>query len=212
MTRWEIINTIIQRKNYKSYLEIGVRDGLCFFHVNCPDKTGVDPNPTSDHTTHIMKSDDYFKSLNEYKKFDIIFIDGLHLEYQVDRDISNSLDHLSEGGTIVIHDCNPPTKMHAGEAPVFEHPINGEWNGTVYLSLMKLRTSGELMLITVDADWGVGILTKEKSEPIKKFKSDIDLWCFFDKNRSKILNLISVEEFKNKDVFYDMQSKFKTVF
>ena len=52
MKRYEIINRIIQTKNYKDYLEIGVRDGECFKEIRCLNKTGVDPNPTSPHTAH----------------------------------------------------------------------------------------------------------------------------------------------------------------
>ena len=197
MKRYEIINRIIQTKNYKDYLEIGVRDGECFKEIRCLNKTGVDPNPTSPHTTHRQTSDDFFRSIPEETKFDIVFIDGLHLDFQVDRDIHNSLKHLREGGTIVLHDCNPPTIHHAGETPVFSPPINGEWNGTVYLSLIKLRLyNSGLDLKTVDSDWGVGILTKGISKTIDVFPTEALSWEFFNKNRELILNLISVENFK----------------
>ena len=59
---------------------------------------------------YIQESDDYFSSLDKTIKYDLIFIDGLHLEHQVDKDINNSLNHLSENGVIIIHDCNPITE------------------------------------------------------------------------------------------------------
>lgn len=196
MTRYDIINRIIENKEYKNYLEIGVRDGECFQEICCENKTGVDPNPTSNHTTHIMTSDSFFESIGKDQKFDIIFIDGLHLDFQVDRDIENSLNHLSEGGTIVLHDCNPPTRHHAAESPVFTYPANGYWNGTVYLSLIKLRLyKSDVKLVTVDTDWGVGILTREISETLDAFPRDAISWEFFYANRNEILSLISPEEF-----------------
>jgi len=143
-----------------------------------------------------MTSDSFFETLDPSQKFDIIFIDGLHLDHQVDKDIENSLKHLEEGGTILLHDCNPPTKDHAAENPVFTAPANGNWNGTVYLSLIKLRLyKNDLKLVTVDTDWGVGILTRELSETINVFPSEATTWDFFTLNRQQILDLISTEEF-----------------
>lgn len=198
MYRYDIINKLIEAKEYSSYLEIGVRDGQCFEKIKCDNKTGVDPYPTTGHTTHIMTSDDYFKQLSHNVKFDIIFIDGLHVHDQVDKDIENALEHLSEGGTIILHDCNPPTQFHALDYPVYTPPANGNWNGSVYLSLIKLRIKNhKLKLVTVDTDWGIGILTKESSAPIPAhLESDVN-WEFFNENRQEILDLISCEDFLN---------------
>ena len=196
MTRYDIINRIIKSKGYENYLEIGVRDGECFRMINCQNKTGVDPNPTSSDTTHKMTSDEYFSNLSPEDKFDIVFIDGLHIDEQVNRDIENSLKHLKEGGTIVLHDCNPPTESHALEYPVFGPPANGNWNGTVYLSLIKLRLyRDDLILKTVDSDWGVGILNLGESKKIDAFPGTSVNWEFFDTNREEILGLISVSDF-----------------
>ena len=196
MTRYDIINRIIKSKGYENYLEIGVRNGECFRMINCQNKIGVDPNPISSDTTHKMTSDEYFSNLSMDEKFDIIFIDGLHIDDQVDRDIENSLKHLKEEGTIVLHDCNPPTEIHALEYPVFGPPANGNWNGTVYLSLIKIRLYREdLVLKTVDSDWGVGILNLGKSKKIDSFPGSSINWGFFDSNREEILGLISVSDF-----------------
>lgn len=198
MFRYDIINKLVEAKRYQSYLEIGVRDGQCFEQIKCNNKTGIDPFPTSGHTTHIMTSDDYFKQLNPDVNFDIIFIDGLHVHTQVDKDIQNSLEHLNEGGTIVLHDCNHPTQFHALDYPVFTPPANGDWNGSVYLSLIKLRIKNhKLKLVTVDTDWGVGILTEESSAPIAAHLDTDVNWEFFDKNRQEILDLISCQDFLN---------------
>lgn len=56
-----------------------------------------------------MNSDNFFKKYPT-KKYDIIFIDGLHESEQVSKDIHNSVNALNERGVIIIHDYNPETK------------------------------------------------------------------------------------------------------
>ncbi len=199
MTRYQILNCLIEHHGYKNYLEIGVRDGACFTQVRCLRKTSVDPNPITDHTSHKMTSDEFFSGLDDDDTYDLIFIDGLHLEAQVDKDISNSLRHLSSGGSIVLHDCNPPTLSHAGEEQSSEPPANGNWNGTVYRSIIKLRIfRPDLSLLTVDSDWGVGILSRAASSILEADAAESVCWEFFDRHRQEILNLISPEEFKRR--------------
>lgn len=194
-----MINKIIESNGFSDYLEIGVRDGECFKEIKCANKIGVDPNPSSSDTTHKMTSDEFFESWDESKKFDLIFIDGLHIEDQVDKDIQNSLKFLKEGGYIVLHDCNPPTSFHALEYPVFTPPANGNWNGTVYRSIIKVRLyRKDLILETVDSDWGVGILRRGKSETINAFPAEAMTWDWFSSNKKEVLNLITPEEFISK--------------
>ena len=45
--------------------------------------------------------------LKNTKKFDVIFIDGLHEYYQIRKDVINSLKYLDKNGYIVIHDLFP---------------------------------------------------------------------------------------------------------
>ena len=42
-SRLEIVQDIINKKNYKNYLEIGCDNDVLFNHVNCQKKVGVDP-------------------------------------------------------------------------------------------------------------------------------------------------------------------------
>ena len=206
MKRFDIINYLIEKNSYSKYLEIGINNGECFNKIKCSNKTGVDPNKDCYVATHHLSSDDFFHNLNKDEKFDIIFIDGLHIDTQVDKDIENSLNHLSEGGTVVLHDTNPPLKLHAGETICYDAPINGNWTGTVYKSIIKLRNNrDDLEIKTVDTDWGVTILTKNKSQKLNlvSFNNEIT-WDFFDINRKEILNLISPEEFYK---LYDLKKK-----
>lgn len=47
MNRLDILNTIIKRYNFQSYLEIGVFGGYTFNNILCQHKIGVDPDKNS---------------------------------------------------------------------------------------------------------------------------------------------------------------------
>ncbi len=194
-SRTSLINHLISKYNFKNYLEIGVRDGRNFEKILIKNKVGVDPNPTKDIINlQKISSDDFFKINKDF--FDIIFIDGLHLESQVDRDIEGSLKFLSDKGFIIMHDCNPPTEFHQRD----NYEVNGKfptWNGTVWKSFAKLRMAElNLEISCVNCDWGVGIIKHGKSKPFKSTQS-LD-FKFLDNNRVELLNLISVENFIKK--------------
>lgn len=207
-SRTEIINFLLSLKQNRTYyLEIGVRNPEDNFnHIKADIKYGVDPglefkeNPVDFKLT----SDDFFiklsknEILNNSIKFDIIFIDGLHLAEQVDRDIINSLLYIREDGFIVIHDCNPPSEWHAREKHDYHlTPANGYWNGTTWKAFLKWRFNPDVYSCCIDADWGVGILSKkynigkniDYTNPF--FEFDI-----FDRNRQKYLNLVDFDTFK----------------
>ena len=195
MTRTEIINSLIYEYNYKSYLEIGVntpsQPGYNWIGVKIPLKHGVDPNV---ETTFKMTSDEFFKN-HIAQKYDIIFIDGLHLFEQVYKDIINSLLYLNDNGTIVVHDCNPleeitQRRIRASDA----------WHGDVWKAILKLRTEEkDLEIFTIDTDEGCGLIRRGRQELLVVDK-DIDKYNFsyLQKNRQNILNLISINVFKQK--------------
>lgn len=205
MTRIDIINTLIRRYGYKTYLEIGVHTKAhCFNHIIAQHKTSVDPGYENgnEHYDYRMESDKFFNALkssetklNPNMKWDIIFIDGLHLAEQVYRDVINSLEHLADGGTIVMHDCNPPHELIAREQmhPSWNHP--GEWCGTTWKAFYHFRqTRPDLRMWCVDTDWGVGIIkpgiseTAPRTNPFYEYET-------FRKNNVEYLNLISVDKF-----------------
>ena len=203
ISRTEIINYLIKKYSYKTYLEIGVRDPKTNFDkIKINFKDGIDPNwldTPIDGNQHIQESDDYFSSLDKTIKFDIIFIDGLHLEDQVDKDINSSLNHLSENGAIIIHDCNPITESRQRE----EYEVNGEypnWNGTTWKSWVKLRcTKSDLSMDVINADEGCGIIIRGSQtiwgkDPVEKCTE----YSYLKKYRQDLLNLISVSEFLSK--------------
>ena len=188
-TRIDIINYLIKKYNYKTYLEIGVQNGISFRAVELPveNKVGVDPDPFSEATVYTT-SDEFF--VENKKTFDIIFIDGLHEVDAVYRDINNALAILNEGGIVVCHDMNPLTK-EAQQVP----RIQKLWNGDCWLAWMKFRlNSPELSMHVVNIDHGCGVIKRgsQKTLEIHEFLTYENL----EKNRKEWLNLISVEEFK----------------
>ena len=168
MTRIDVINSIISEFGKKRYLEIGVRNTEdCFDKIHCKVKHSVDPGLEAkvNNATYKFTSDDFFSALIGKKldipahyKWDVIFIDGLHLAYQVERDVNNALYHLNPGGVIVMHDCNP-FLYENNPARLVEDYWGQNWNGTVWKVMHKIVSSrNDLRACTLDIDEGVGIV------------------------------------------------------
>jgi len=183
--RYELINFLISKYGYKSYLEIGIDNGVNFAEIKIDKKDGVDP---AGKCNYIMTSDDFFKNISAEQTYDIVFIDGLHLKEQVLKDVYNSLNHLSDNGTIVMHDCNPIEKYRA--SPEIH---DGKWNGTVWEAFVELRmTRSDISMIVLDMDFGCGIIRKGNQ---KLIPTQILSYSLLEKNRKLFLNLTSVKEF-----------------
>ena len=208
MQRYDIINWLIEKYGYKSDLEIGVAQGECYKKVKCEWKEGVDPNPDLNDVVISKMTSDSFFNLIGIQPYDIIFIDGEHLEAQAMRDITNSLKHLSEGGTIVVHDCNPPLANCAAKEPrVFvkhedgtEHSV---WNGTVWKAWVRTRLfNKDLTCRCVDADWGCGIIQRGPWLPFEGqiYSEDATRqhlsYPLMALDRANYLNLITVKQFR----------------
>ena len=205
--RTEVINFLLSTfPGETNYLEIGVRNPDDNFNsIYASKKYSVDPgiefkeNPVDFKLT----SDSFFEKLRKNEiltsdtKFDVIFIDGLHLAEQVDRDIKNSLDFIKDDGFIVMHDCNPPTEWHAREEPNCYHtPAVWYWNGTTWKAFLKWRFNPMVNTCCIDTDWGVGIISRTK--PVGKSIEATN--TFFEyhvlsNDRKRMLNLISYDDF-----------------
>lgn len=206
--RTDVLNFLLSlRQGDTTYLEIGVRNpNDNFKHVKATTKYSVDPgmefkeNPVDFQ----MTSDVFFQKLGANEvlsndiKFDVIFIDGLHLSWQVDRDIENALKYIKDDGFVVLHDCNPPTEWHARESYDCKHtPAQGLWNGTTWKAFFKWRFNTSINSCCVDTDWGVGILSKTHN--IGKSIAPTNLFYEYgilDENRKEHLNLIGFESLK----------------
>lgn len=206
MTRTEVINFLIKQNNYTSYLEIGIDNPDNNFNkIKIEDKTGVDPydkklrvathwnddnvGKFSKQIQYVMTSDEFFKQ--NQKKFDIVFIDGLHLDFQVKKDIENSLNFLNENGIIVLHDCLP--ERYEGQ---LERDIGYGWWGTVWKTFAFYRINrDDLNMKTIDTDCGLGIIQKGNQKKYELESGEGIEWDLFIKKRNQLMNVISVKDF-----------------
>lgn len=195
MQRHEFINYIAKHIHASSYLEIGVETGLNFSLIQIDLKIGIDPILMNASKSGILietTSDKFFRT--NAHKFDIIFIDGNHLYEQVLKDFENSLKNISSKGIIVLHDCNP-TKIAQQSRP----PVQHEWCGDVWKVVAKIRSEGEHEVFVIDSDYGLGFVIPNVK--VEKLKLPVPwkhlTWTHLHNYRKTLLNLISVEEFKN---------------
>lgn len=189
MTRTDIINKLIEKNNYISYVEIGTQNPNANFNkINAKVKTSIDPASIKGIDFQ-GTSDQFFESLTD-EKFDIIFIDGLHHSDQVDKDIKNSLKHLNSNGSIVCHDCLPTTE-DMQKVP----RITSEWTGDVWKSIAKLRVNrSDLYIYVVDTDYGCGVITKGFQKLYTPTEEYLN-YQYYSKNKIEMLNVISVKQF-----------------
>ena len=198
--RTDIINYILKKiKNNQSlskinYLEIG-----CFNNENFNQidnlrikKYGVDPEKGGNIR---QSSDDFFR--NNKDKFHCIFIDGLHIYNQVQRDLINSIECLHEGGYIIMHDCIPRNYI---EQNVPRFPGNLPWTGDVWKVCVELNKSRGIKLNIFLCDNGVGVIKVNTKEFKYHFlnneiqhKTFTDFINFYYENLNKI-EINNIEE------------------
>lgn len=183
---YPILNHFVEKYNYKSYLELGVRNkNSTFNHIKCDDKTGVDID-ASCQPTYVMSTDNFFLNEANNKKWDLIFIDGSHEKTQVRKDFDNSLNHLSEGGTIIMDDINPFNK----------ELLSSELCHNAWEVFAELKgTRDDLEMYGIESSF-CGIVRRGSQEPHSlKVEST---WEFLNKNRQIIINPISWQEIIKK--------------
>ena len=186
LTRTSVLNQLAAAFQYRSYLEIGLDQGVNFLQVEIEEKVGVDPSDAGFTPTHLATSDEFF--LLSEQTFDLIFIDGLHEEEHVRRDILNSLDVLNPGGTIVCHDINP---MNEVWQRVPRETI--VWSGDCWKAWVRLRAErADLEMVLLDCDCGVGII-RRGSQDLIDAPSELN-WDGLVENRAHWLNLVPETE------------------
>ena len=186
--RWDLIEYLIKKNNYKNYLEIGCDKNQLFSKVNIDNKIGVDPVSGG----NVRKtSDDFFKK--NKSNFDIVFIDGLHTYEQVKKDILNSVNCLLDEGIILVHDCMPDS---LGKQAVPRYKM--QWNGDVWKAIVDLRQQENLEIYTCEIDQGIAIIKKKKNTSTLKLDKPINKLKFKDyfNNYKEYMRVISLEKFK----------------
>ena len=116
LSRVALIQSLLDRCDNPTYLEVGVNVGLTFLNIDASLKIGVDPQFLFDwrqqrsQSTRLYEttSDCYFGSMAAgHDLFDVIFLDGLHTFEQTLRDLINAIDRLKPRGIVVIDDVLP---------------------------------------------------------------------------------------------------------
>lgn len=182
-----ILNYLATKKEYKSYLEIGCANDSNFSNIIIEEKTGIDP--ISGGTLKVT-SDTFFKTIEgSDKKFDLIFIDGDHSDVQVEKDILNSLDHLSEDGMIMVHDLLPKDELM--QKVPREVKI---WTGNGWKAWVRLRKVFSQGMVVIDTDFGCGLIHKGKNIKLKNVPQKLEFKDFVE-NKQKWMNIITVEDF-----------------
>jgi hypothetical protein len=175
INRWDLIQKLIDSNNFTNYLEIGCDGDDSFSKIKVENKIGVDPYSGG----NFRGTSDYFFSENS-KKFDCIFIDGLHEYNQVSEDIKNSLNVLNDNGIILLHDCLPTT-LHKQAVPRYKNI----WNGDVWKCIVYYRTLKNIDIVTCKIDQGISAVRKIKNKD------------FLD------LNVKNFKELKFRDFYYN---------
>ena len=89
MKRYDIINHLIKKHGFTSYLEIGCFQGENFNRIECEVKESVDPEFPA---TYQMTSDEFFTKY-VHREYGLVFVDGMHTARQAYKDIFNSMDY-----------------------------------------------------------------------------------------------------------------------
>jgi SAM-dependent methyltransferase len=148
--RASIVNLLMCSRPDGRYLEIGCADNQLFDAVLARRKTGVDP---ANGGTHRQTSDAFFEE-NPDARFDVVFIDGLHLYDQVRRDVVNALKALNPGGWIAIHDMLPRDWIEEHVPPI----STGGWTGDGWKVAFELAATPDIDFRLITIDHGIAVL------------------------------------------------------
>jgi hypothetical protein len=140
------INALATALKAQKYLEIGVWRGKTFMNVLVRNKDGVDPqfefdtnSYQSDVVSFFPTTSDVFFTHHASKKYDLIFLDGLHTFEQTLRDFCSSLSFSHKRTVWLIDDTVPSDIFSVHRNPQVAvqtraaHGIkNTSWHGDVF--------------------------------------------------------------------------------
>jgi hypothetical protein len=162
------IAQLVNQREARVYLEIGVQSGINLSGISVDTAFGVDPdfNLTTDPTVgkrvlrlHRMTSDAFFRDHGREVRaaglVDFAFLDGMHLFEYLLRDFYNTEAVSSKLGLITIHDCMPfdgemieRINNYTGRTP---GPNAGAWTGDVWKVILILeKYRPDLSVVLVD--------------------------------------------------------------
>jgi hypothetical protein len=138
-------------------------------------------------------------------RFDVILVDPYHTYDLSRRDLEAAWALLEPGGAMVVHDCLPPNEKLA--QPDFRP---GGWCGVTYKAYLDFVLGRpDLRYVTVDADFGCGIVRKialAAPAPPDPPAAEIAAWRgigrdfpaawrYFAAHKQSLLRLIDVDTF-----------------
>jgi hypothetical protein len=97
--------------------------------------------------------------ISEQRQYDVILLEPWHEYEESCEALAAALRLISEGGTIVVHDCLPPARDYATVR--YE---GGAWCGVTYKAFVDfVHARNDVAYLTVDTDFGCGIIRKRNS-------------------------------------------------
>lgn len=225
-TKVDVIHHLAATRGYRSYLEFctagtGFRyaeiehrrfDPCHRLLYNCP-KDFADGLPIDFRSSDFDVAGCLRAMRRRGLRYDIILVDPWYLSETSRRDIAAALKLVADDGAVVVHDCRPPREEIAG--PDY---IPGEWCGVTYKAYVDFVAGGDLRYVTVDTDYGCGVIFPGKRRPwwrrllaakpkiSEERRRLIDGWracgadygrvyAYFERSHRALLNLVSVDTF-----------------
>ena len=222
MQKYDIVNALVAKNKYTKYLEIcTLTTGRRFSRIDqkplhwrhrllycCPESF-----QDGDEITFRTKDQSIEHLLDAQSPYDLIFLDSFHTFECSLRDLQLALTLLRPAGTIVVHDCCPPSREVC--TPAFR---TGSWFGLSYCAYIEFVLSDpRLVYYTVDTDCGCGVIkrllpghtsgTGKNAEKNAGSRNELarlwsaernqhhDMFDFFHQYQRELLNLISVKDF-----------------
>ncbi|MCI5073666.1 class I SAM-dependent methyltransferase [Oricola sp.] len=175
----DIVKILARRFGYRTYLEIttGLTGGIypaarrsgfetCRRIVYRQD---VKPADDGEPVDYPVGGEDIADAIARIRAdgptFDVIMVDAHHTYACAIRDIAASFALVRDGGALVVHDCDPPDADLA--RPDF---VEGPWCGVTYKAFLDfVRDNDDLFYVTVDTDYGCGVVFKGRRRGIREW-------------------------------------------
>jgi hypothetical protein len=163
----DLINHIARLRGYRTYLEIcNDHSGFRFGEIDravLPTRhrlvyqcaPGYSDGQPIDFSAGGLDSSECIRAIRAQNLlYDIILVDPWH-EYATSfRDLNDAMTLLTQHGTVVVHDCRPPSEDHI-KMPFVE---GFEWSGVTYRAFLDFVVQRSLDYRLVDIDFGCGVI------------------------------------------------------